>query len=284
MPDFPIVDSHVHLYDPKQIRYSWMDSQPKLNRLHDMTRYDKDCDKVEVDTIVFVEVGADQWGQHIDEASRIQAIAEREPRLKAIVAAAPLERGSAVEEDLVQLLELDALRSIRRLIQDEKMPGFCTQPDFIEGVQLLGRHGLAFDLCIRHWQMKDAIELVRRCPDVRFVLDHIAKPDIAGQLISPWREDLIELAKFPQVSCKLSGMVTEAEWKAWKPEDFHRYLDCVLEAFGPERVMIGSDWPVCQLSGDYSSTMGIMIDYVQQFSPEIRADILGGNCARIYQL
>ena len=116
------------------------------------------------------------------------------------------------------------------------------------------------------------------------MLDHIAKPGIREGQVSPWREDLQRLAEFPNVFCKLSGLVTEAKWKQWQPEDFHRYLDIVIETFGTDRVMIGSDWPVCTLSGDYASTMRIVIDYAQQFSARVRDDILGGNGARFYHI
>jgi len=129
-----------------------------------------------------------------------------------------------------------------------------------------------------------AVKLVAEFPAQPFVLDHIAKPLIRTEQITPWADDLKRLAEFPNVFCKLSGMVTEAEWKHWRPEDFHRYLDIVIAAFGAERVMIGSDWPVCTLSGDYVSTMGIVIDYSRQFSPQAREAILGGNCARFYGL
>jgi L-fuconolactonase len=127
-----------------------------------------------------------------------------------------------------------------------------------------------------------AVKLAEEFPEQPFVLDHIAKPAIAEGLLSPWREDLRALAEFPMIYCKLSGMVTEAKWNAWNPADFHQYLDIVIDAFGTDRVMIGSDWPVCTLSGDYPSTMGVVTDYVRKFSPEIQSAMLGGNCARFY--
>jgi L-fuconolactonase len=124
--------------------------------------------------------------------------------------------------------------------------------------------------------------LVEEFPQQPFVLDHIAKPGIAEGTISPWQEDLRRLAKFPNVFCKLSGMVTEARWKQWLPVDFERYLDVVVEAFGASRLMIGSDWPVCLVSGDYATVMNIVIDYVKKFPPHLQAAILGENCAAFY--
>ena len=151
MPDFAIVDSHVHLYDPDRIRYSWINTQPKLNHLHDLAEFDRARGPVEVAAVVFVEVWADQWGQHLAEAAWVQKLADQDSRLQGIVAAAPLERGAAVEADLERLRQDRNVRAIRRLIEHESAPGFCLQPDFIAGVKLVGGMGLGFDLCVKHW-------------------------------------------------------------------------------------------------------------------------------------
>jgi L-fuconolactonase len=143
---------------------------------------------------------------------------------------------------------------------------------------------LTYDLLLFPKHLPIAVQLVREFPKQPFVLDHIAKPHIAEERISPWHEDLRALADFPNVFCKLSGMVTEAKWNDWRPDDFHRYLDVVLDAFGPGRVMIGSDWPVCTLSGDYGAVMNIVIEYLQRLSTTEQAAILGDNCARFYQI
>jgi len=126
------------------------------------------------------------------------------------------------------------------------------------------------------------VQLVQEFPTQAFVLDHLAKPAIADRVFELWSRDIRELAKFPNVSCKLSGMVTEARWRQWKLGDFRPYLDVVLNAFGPSRLMVGSDWPVCTLSGDYAQTAGIVLDFVQQLTKTEREGILGGNCARVY--
>ena len=125
------------------------------------------------------------------------------------------------------------------------------------------------------------MKLVEKFPEQPFVLDHIAKPVIREGTLSPWREDLRRLAEFPNVFCKLSGLVTEAKWKHWKPEDFEPYFDVVFEAFGPERLMIGSDWPVCTLSGDYAATMNLVMNYVSEGD---RDAVLGETCARFYKI
>lgn len=174
------------------------------------------------------------------------------------------------------------LVGVRHVVHDEPDDNFMLQPEFRRGIAQLREFGLTYDLLLFPRHLPVAVKLVEAFSEQPFVLDHIAKPAIRDGQMSPWREDLHRLAKFPNVFCKLSGMVTEGKWQQWQPEDFHRYLDIVVEAFGPERLMIGSDWPVCTLSGDYAATMSIVTDYVHKFSTEIREGILGGNCARFY--
>ncbi len=156
------------------------------------------------------------------------------------------------------------------------------RPEFVSGIARLKEFDLTYDLLLRSKHLRTAVRLVQKFPEQPFALDHMAKPGIAEGLLSPWRENLRELARSQNVFCKLSGMVTEAKWNRWKPAEFGRYLDAVIEQFTPERLMIGSDWPVCTLSGDYASTMQIVMDYVQQFPPAVRAGILGENCERFY--
>jgi L-fuconolactonase len=171
---------------------------------------------------------------------------------------------------------------LRHLIQDEPDDAFMLRPDFRRGISQLGEFGLTYDLLLFPRHLRTAVRLVEEFPDQPFVLDHMGKPPIRTGELSPWREDLVRLAGFPNVFCKLSGMVTEARWNEWREEDFHRYLDAVIDAFGAERVMIGSDWPVCLLSGSYESAMRVVTRYVEQFPKAAQDGILGGNCARFY--
>lgn len=186
------------------------------------------------------------------------------------------------------LLQLEGFASdpklvgVRHIVQNEADDEFMLRPDFLRGISMLKQADLTYDLLIYPRHLRAAKRLVEKFPEQKFVLDHMAKPGIAEGLLSPWREDLAELAGSPNVFCKLSGMVTEARWKQWKPEEFCCYLDTVIDAFTPERVMIGSDWPVCTLSADYGATLQLVIDYVQQFPISIRSAILGETCARFY--
>ncbi len=257
MPDFPIVDSHVHLYDPGRFRYSWMGAKPVYEGVHELPEFDRARGPVEVEKVVFVEVGADP-GQYLQEASYIAGLAERDSRLQAMVAAAPLERGAAVTPDLEKLAAHDITRSIRRLIEIESEPGFCLRPGFVEGVKLLSGFDLAFDLCVKHWQLADAIELVRQCSEVRIVLDHIGKPPIRDGGMEPWRSQIKELAALPHVWCKLSGVITEADHQHWTREQVRPYLDHVIDCFGFDRLMYGSDWPVSEQTHRYPDWVAIL--------------------------
>jgi L-fuconolactonase len=176
------------------------------------------------------------------------------------------------------------LVGVRHVVQDEPDDRFMLRPAFQRGIGQLAEFGLAYDLLLHPRHLPVATQLVHQFPAQTFVLDHLAKPGIADGLVEPWRRDIRELAKYPNVSCKLSGMVTEARWREWKPDDFRPYLDTAFEAFGASRLMIGSDWPVCTLSGDYAQTLGVVLDFLDRLTEEQREGILGGNCAHIYQI
>ena len=172
MPDFAIIDSHVHLYNVTRLRYGWLSRVPRINRTYLLSDFDSARGAVSVDRIVFAEVAVDP-GLHVQEAAFVQEMADADKRLAGMVAHAPVEKGAAVEEDLAALAKFGALRGIRRLMETELDQSFCLQPEFLQGLRQVGQYGLPFDICVKHWGMVFAIELARRCPDVQFVLDHI---------------------------------------------------------------------------------------------------------------
>ena len=176
MPAFPIVDSHVHLYDVDRLSYGWLKGVPKINRSYGLEDFDRARATVQVEKLVFAEVAVDP-GLHLDEAALIQGLSDADARLAGIVAHAPMERGRAVQTDLDTLAQLPAVRGIRRLIETERDPSFAIEPGFLDAVRLLPSYGYTFDICVKHFAMIYAIELARRCPEVSFVLDHIGKPD-----------------------------------------------------------------------------------------------------------
>ena len=245
-----MVDTHLHVWDPKYLRYPWLDSNELLNKPYLPADYRVACGPVQVEQMVFLQCECD-LSHFMDEANWVTHLAQSEPRITGIVPWAPLEKGDAVQADLEKLAANPLIKGIRRIIQFEPDLEFCLRPDFVKGVQALPEYGLSFDINISHGQMANTIKMVRQCPDVQFILDHIGKPDIKSQLMEPWKQELKVLAGFPNVWCKMSGLATEADFKAWKNEDLKPYIDHVLECFGFERVMYGGDWPVASMATTY---------------------------------
>ncbi len=224
-----------------------------------------------------------QARQNLEETRWLLELAERYAFVKGVVGWVDL-RSEQLADQLQRFATHPKLVGVRHIVHDEPDEYFMLRPQFRRGISLLRDFNLTYDLLLFPKHLPVAVELVKEFPEQPFVLDHIAKPKIAERLVSPWQEDLHQLAKSPNVFCKLSGMVTEARWKQWQPGDFHRYMDIAFEAFGADRLMIGSDWPVCTLSGEYGVVMKIVIDYVKKFSTEVQAAILGENCARFYRI
>jgi L-fuconolactonase len=283
MPNFPIVDSHVHLYDIKRLSYPWLADIPKIAHTSLLADFDAARGKVQVDKIVFAEVAIGP-GLHLDEARFVQEIADADSRLCGMVAHLPVEKGRAIEADLMALEQLRTLRGIRRLIEGERDPSFCLEPGFIEGVKLIGSHGLSFDICVKHWAMVFALELVKRCPEVQFVLDHIGKPGIKQRLREPWWGQIHELARFPNVAVKVSGVITEADHGSWKREQVKPYIAHVIDSFGFDRVMYGSDWTVSELTHPYPTWVEILDEVIAGASEAEKRKFYRDTATRIYRL
>lgn len=283
MPDFPIIDSHVHLYDVNRLRYAWLRGAPAINHTHLLAEYDAALGGVAVEQLVFAEVWVDP-GLHLEEAAFVQGMADVDRRLTGMIAHAPVEKGAAVEHDLEALLQYRSLRGIRRLIEIERDPAFCLEPGFIEGVACVGRHGLPFDICVKHWGLVFGIELARRCPRVTFVLDHIGKPGIRHGLAEPWWGQMRTMAALPNVVCKVSGVITEADHVHWTAAQARPYVEHAIECFGFDRVMYGSDWPVSDLTHPYPAWVAILDDILSGASETERRKFYRDTAARVYNL
>lgn len=283
MPKFPIVDSHVHLYDPGELSYPWLAGVPKINRRYDLGDLDRCRGGVEIDKIVFAEVAVGP-GLHVKEAAWVQKLADADPRLCGMVAHAPCEKGKAVAEDLDVLAGFSVLRGIRRLMQTEPDPAFALEPGFIEGVKEVGRRGLPFDICVVHWQLVFGVELARRCPDVIFVLDHIGKPGIRQGIREPWQSQIAELSRMDNVVVKISGVVTEADHKSWTKEQIKPYVAHVIDCFGFDRCMFGSDWTVSELTHEYPDWVAMVDEVIAGSSEEDARKLFRGTAERIYRV
>ena len=250
MPAFPVIDTHLHVWDPRRLSYSWQKGNALFDRPYLVEDYRRDCGDVEVEAMVFVECYADfgpDGGQYVAEVEFVADEAKRDPRLKAIVPMAPLERGDRVAPVLDEMVtRFPAVRGIRRIIEFDADPrALALSPDFIAGVKLLARYGLHFEINVNHTQMDVVLDFVKRAPEVPMILDHCGKPGIREGAIAAYRRDMAELAKAPNVVCKLSDLPVEADWQAWTDADLRPFVDATLETFGTDRVIFAADWPVC---------------------------------------
>jgi len=283
MPSFPIVDTHLHIWNLDRLSYPWLAAVPVLNRNYLIEEYRRVCGPVQVAKMVFLQAECD-FAQFQEEADWVTEVASADPRIRGIVPWAPLEKGDAAEAALARLASNPLIKGIRRIIQFEADQEFCLRPDFVRGVQLLPRHGLSFDICINHRQLANTIKLVRQCPNVSFILDHIGKPDIKGGLLDPWRAELRELAGFPNVWCKLSGLVTEADHQKWTAADLRPYIEHVVECFGLKRVIFGGDWPVAAQATDYPRWVQTVDDALKGCSPDELHQVYVRNAEAFYRV
>jgi len=189
-----------------------------------------------------------------------------------------------IEPAIERAAQNPRLKGLRMLIHDRPDADFADSPAHRRGVGMLAQYGLAYDLLLKPPHLASAIRLVDTAPDQVFVVDHIAKPDIKAGAFEPWASDLARLAERENVFCKLSSLVTQADWTSWQQSDFSRYLDHVLAGFRPERLMIGSDWPVCTLAADYASTLGIVTEWAESLGAGEQDHIRGGTAVRAYRL
>jgi L-fuconolactonase len=271
-----VVDAHVHLWDPSRLRYSWLDGT-ELDRLIDASTLLAASGTVK-DFVVVQGDCADTQG--LAEVEWLVEQSGQLPGLRGIVAFAPLERGAEVRNHLDALRAFGSVVGVRRLIQDEK-PGFAVTDRFGEGIAALADLELPFDICVRSSQLDEAIELVRRTPEVQFVLDHLGKPRI-GADPSRWRQQIAELAARRNIVCKLSGLMTEIVSGPTSVAAVEPFLTHALAEFGPDRCLFGSDWPVMTTASTYAE----WLDLVTRLVPgqNERRAVLAGTAERVYQL
>lgn len=274
-----VIDSHHHYWHYNPIEYDWIDDSMKRIR-RDFLPEDlsKTIHEAGIEGVVSV-----QARQTVEETDWLLGIAKQNLFMKGIVGWLPL-----VDNDIESYLEKFTrdknLKGLRHVVQGEPDPNFILRPDFNRGISLLKKYSLVYDILVVERQLPNTIRFVGNHPDQVFVLDHIAKPLIGQNQISPWRENIQELAKHPNVNCKISGLVTEADFTMWTPEQLQPYFDVVLEAFGPDRLLFGSDWPVCLVATTYQYWVELVKKNISTFTRDDQDKILGGNAIRIYGL
>ncbi len=279
-----IIDTHVHLWDPAHFRMAWLDDAPAINQAFLPADLTKHAAPHIVDGYVYVEVNVAQE-YALEEARWVERLAQTDPRIKGIVAHAPIEYGRQCAAYLDLLAQTSPrIKGVRRLIQSMPDASPIASQRFIDGLKLLPAYGWSFDICVKHPQMDHTLNMVRACPEVQFVLDHIGKPDIASRQLDPWRGYVSALAALPNVSCKLSGAVTEADRATWSADDLRPYIHHVLSAFGEDRVMFGGDWPVVLLASPYVRWADTLAILTQHLSPTAQAKLWRENAKRIYRI
>jgi len=273
------IDAHQHfwVYDPRE--YGWIDDSMAVLR-RDFLPHDL---KPELDRAGFQGSVAVQARQTIEETRWLLELAASSPFVLGVVGWVDLQSPD-VRSQLQAFAQNPKLVGIRHIVQGEPDDRFLLRPEFMRGIAALEEFDLAYDILIYTRHLTVAAEFVRQFPRQRFVLDHLAKPPIKSGGLQPWAHGIEELAAFPSVTCKLSGMVTEADWRHWKPEHMKPYLDVAFKCFGPQRLMIGSDWPVCAVAAPYSRAMSVAKDYLARFSAADQEAVLGGNAQRFWKL
>jgi len=273
------LDAHQHFWKYSRADYGWIND--------DMAGLRRDFLPQDLQPLLaangFDGSIAVQARQSLEETRWLLELASHNDIIRGVVGWVDLCSPDLAAQ-LHQFAQNSKLVGVRHVVQDEPDDDFMLHPDFRRGISRLSEYGLAFDILIFPRQLPAAQKLVREFPDQRFVLDHIAKPLIAEGRIQPWDREIRELAKSQNVYCKLSGMVTEARWHDWEPQDFRPYLDVVLNTFSPHRLMIGSDWPVCTASAPYGRTIALVRDYIAALTSDEQQLILGENCARFYRV
>lgn len=276
-----IIDTHQHLWDLDLFTYTWLDDVPSLRRSYRMEDYLRAVQGLGLQKSVHLEADVDETFM-LEETRHILALSEQDNPLEGVVACGRPEKPHFAEY-LEQITGHPKLKGIRRVLH--------TQPDdlgrstlFAENIRLLERYGLSFDICVLARQLPIAIRLVRECPGVPFVLDHCGVPQVKERVLDPWRQHILDLSRFPNVVCKVSGLVAYADPEKWTLEDLRPYVDHVIECFGWDRVMFGSDWPVCTLSAPLQKWAETLLQLTRDAGEEKQQKLFYENAARVYRL
>ena len=275
----PRVDAHQHFWHYDPVEYGWIDDSMSALRRDFLPR---DLEPLLVAARIDACIAV-QARQTLDETRWLLALADAHPFIAGVVGWVDLQSPEVVR-DLESLGRHPKLIGIRHIAQSEPDDRFLLRPAFLRGLSQLEEFGFAYDILVYSRHLPVAAELAARLPRQRFVLDHLAKPNIRGRERDLWERDLRALAAQPNVWAKLSGLVTEADWTRWTPADVEPYLDVAFDCFGAERLMVGSDWPVCTVAGEYQRTMMVVTDYVARRPAHERDAVLGGNAIGLWNL
>lgn len=273
------IDAHQHFWQFNPVRDSWItDEMSVIQRDFFPGDLKPVLQQNGLDGCVAV-----QASQSEEETNFLVSLANQYDFIKGVVGWVDLQ-AEDVEEKLDKYKSIPVVKGFRHVLQGEPQRDVMLTPEFKRGIAALEKHGFTYDILIFPDQLKFSGQLVASFPQQKFVIDHIAKPHIKSQEIEEWKNDMKKIARHENVYCKISGMVTEADWKGWKKEDFEPYLDVVVNAFGTNRILFGSDWPVCLVAASYDRMLAIVKDYFASFSDEDQEQFFGLNAIRFYNL
>jgi L-fuconolactonase len=273
------IDSHQHFWKYDPVKHSWINDN--------MAAIRKDFLPEQL-LPVLTENGVDgcvavQTDQSAVETDFLIHLSSQHDFIKGVVGWVEL-KSPFLADRLQYYREFDRLKGFRHILQGEQQRDFCLQPAFLNGIALLEQYGYTYDILILPDQLQYLPDFVGRFPNQRFVIDHMAKPAVASGEIADWKKDIEKVAAYPNVSCKISGLVTEADLTGWKNNDFRPYIDVVVNAFGMKRVMYGSDWPVCLYAGGYPEVIGLVRSYFSTFSEDEQQLFFSSNAINFYRL
>ncbi len=271
------LDSHQHFWKYDIQRHSWITDEMKvLKRNYLPPDLLPELHATGMGGCIAVQ--ADQSEQ---ETSFLLELAKQYDVIKGVVGWVDLQ-SAEISQRLEYYSQFEKLCGFRHVVQSEPDDGFMLRPEFCRGINALKKHGFTYDILIYARQLPAVLELVSRFPDQPFVIDHIAKPSIRTGMLAPWAAQMRSLGEHSNVHCKVSGLVTEADWSTWRAEDLLPYLNVVFESFGPERIMFGSDWPVCLLAASYKQVMQLVEDFISKLSIKQKRDVFGLNAIKFY--
>lgn len=274
------IDAHQHFWELGRFDYDWLNAEPlePIRRSFLPSDLKPLIDDVGIEATIFV-----QTQHNVTENNWVLEFAEQHEFIRGVVGWVDLA-SERCEDQLLEFKDRNKFVGIRHITHDEPDDDFIIRADVRRGLKILERHGMPFDLLFFAKHLKHAVTLARDCPNLPMVIDHLAKPEIKHHRMDNWIDDFRAAADCPNIFCKLSGMITEADWQSWKPEHLRPYIETAIDCFGPERCMFGSDWPVCELAGSYRQVHDALTECIRSLSQDEQAAIMGGTAQKFYGL
>lgn len=278
---FPVIDAHLHLWDISRLAYPWLDEVSAIKKTFLTNDYQLQTASFTIEKMVFVQCEC-LPEQCLDEVQFVMEQIAKDPRIKGMVAYAPMEQGTAVKEILDALAAHPFVKGIRRMYDDE--PSLCYSSLFIEALNMLPAYGFHFDISIKPHVVPHSINMIQQCPDTLFIIDHLAKPDIKHHAFEQFKKDIAALAAFPNTVAKISGLPVEADIHSWNTQTLEPYITYAMEVFGEDRLLFGGDWPVVTLAGSYEKWINVVFETLEPYGYDVMKKIFYSNAEKIYHL